>query len=211
MAIVLVALVALVVVAVVVAVIVSTSGNRKRVARAHTSPPCSPPPAHQPQAWPAPDHAREVRTELRSDGATPARYAVPALLFVVGAGLVMLRYVALDSNVPIVLGGALVLASVVVGVIAAATSGTNDNPRAVASPYPVPGTNGLAVASLVLGLVGVSLLAVIFGHVARSQLRRVPQAGRGLATAGLVLGYVGIALSIIVVVALASIVSSSGY
>ena len=71
--------------------------------------------------------------------------------------------------------------------------------------YPPPQlTNRLATASLVLGIVGAvvalftfgipSILAVVFGHVSLSQIRRDPsQSGRGLAIAGLVLGYVVIA------------------
>ncbi|SED83312.1 DUF4190 domain-containing protein [Jiangella alba] len=58
-------------------------------------------------------------------------------------------------------------------------------------------TSGLAVASLVLGILWLgwlgSLLAVIFGHVALGKMRRDPSVGgRGLAIAGLVLGYIGI-------------------
>ena len=73
------------------------------------------------------------------------------------------------------------------------------------SPYyvPNPGTNGLAIASLVLGILGLcgvgSLLAVIFGHMARSQVRTSGQSGNGLAVAGLVLGYVGLAGVVIVI------------
>jgi hypothetical protein len=53
---------------------------------------------------------------------------------------------------------------------------------------------------MVLGIVWVfwlgSILAVIFGHIALSQIKRSMGAltGRGMAIAGLVLGYVGIAL-----------------
>ncbi|NHA69894.1 DUF4190 domain-containing protein [Phycicoccus flavus] len=49
------------------------------------------------------------------------------------------------------------------------------------------GTNGFAIASLVLGLLGVILLSVVFGIVALQQIRRRGQDGRGLAIAGLVL------------------------
>jgi peptidyl-prolyl cis-trans isomerase B (cyclophilin B) len=62
------------------------------------------------------------------------------------------------------------------------------------------GTNGLAIASMVLGLVGGSVLAVVFGHVARSQIRRTGEDGDGLAVAGLVLGYIGLAASLAAVV-----------
>lgn len=58
-------------------------------------------------------------------------------------------------------------------------------------------TNGLAIASLVVGLFWMwwigSVLAVVLGHVALNQIRRSGQSGRGLAIAGLVLGYIGLA------------------
>ena len=62
------------------------------------------------------------------------------------------------------------------------------------------GTNGLAVASLILGILWIcwlgSILAVIFGHVALAQIKKSGnlQQGRGLAIAGLVLGYIALAL-----------------
>ncbi|HEU4543322.1 MAG TPA: DUF4190 domain-containing protein [Jiangellaceae bacterium] len=63
-------------------------------------------------------------------------------------------------------------------------------------PQPQPaGTNGLAVAALVLGIVWAfwigSALAIVFGHVALGQIKTKGQEGKGLAVAGLVLGYVG--------------------
>lgn len=78
-------------------------------------------------------------------------------------------------------------------------------PAAPGYGYPPPQlTNRLATASLVLGIVGAvvalftfgipSILAVVFGHLSLSQIRRDPsQRGRGMAIAGLVLGYVVIA------------------
>lgn len=60
------------------------------------------------------------------------------------------------------------------------------------SNYPTR-TNGLAIASLVTGILGFSILSVIFGHIALNQIGRSREEGRGLAIAGLVLGYVGIA------------------
>ena len=67
--------------------------------------------------------------------------------------------------------------------------------------------NGLAIASLVCGLFffvyGIpAVLAVVFGHVALSQIKRSDgaQTGRGMAIAGLVLGYGGIALVAVVIV-----------
>lgn len=48
-------------------------------------------------------------------------------------------------------------------------------------------TSGWAIASFVLGLVGVSLLGLIFGIVALVRLNRIRERGRGLAIAGIVL------------------------
>ena len=58
---------------------------------------------------------------------------------------------------------------------------------------------GRAVASLVLGILWIrwigSFLAVIFGHVALSQIKRAKgwKTGRGMALAGVVLGWIGMA------------------
>jgi hypothetical protein len=66
-------------------------------------------------------------------------------------------------------------------------------------PYPPQRTtNGFAVASMVLGILWLywigSILAVIFGHIARHQVRESKgwQKGGGMAMAGLVLGWIGI-------------------
>jgi hypothetical protein len=73
-------------------------------------------------------------------------------------------------------------------------------------------TNGMAVASLVLGILWIlwigSILAVIFGYVGKGQIDRSggAQGGRGLAIAGIVLGWVGVGtllLYIIVIVIVA--------
>ncbi|MBM7806553.1 hypothetical protein JOD57_002390 [Geodermatophilus bullaregiensis] len=57
-------------------------------------------------------------------------------------------------------------------------------------------TNGFAVASMVLGIVWVywigSVLALVFGYVARSQIRERGEAGDGMAIAGIVLGWIGV-------------------
>jgi hypothetical protein len=52
---------------------------------------------------------------------------------------------------------------------------------------PASGTNGFAIASLVLGVLGGVLLSVIFAFVALSKLRHRPQRGKGMAIAGLCL------------------------
>jgi hypothetical protein len=71
-------------------------------------------------------------------------------------------------------------------------------------------TNGLAIASMVLGIVwlyGVgSILALVFGYIAKNQvdLSGGRQAGRGMAIAGIVLGWVGVGVVILVSIGLAS-------
>ena len=63
---------------------------------------------------------------------------------------------------------------------------------------PPAGTNSMAIASMVLGVaefftMGLTAVpAVICGHIARRQMRMMPQRGEGLATSGLVLGYMAI-------------------
>ncbi|HEU0212946.1 MAG TPA: DUF4190 domain-containing protein [Jiangellaceae bacterium] len=52
-------------------------------------------------------------------------------------------------------------------------------------------TSGLAVTALVLAILGLSIVAVIYGHLALGDIRRTGKEGRSLAVAGLVLGYSG--------------------
>jgi hypothetical protein len=65
-------------------------------------------------------------------------------------------------------------------------------------------TNGLAVASLVLGILWLcwigSVLALIFGYVALGQIKSQHEAGRGLAIAGIVLGWIGVAMFLLTTV-----------
>ena len=61
---------------------------------------------------------------------------------------------------------------------------------------PVQKTNGLAIASLVLSLVGFGFIAAILGHVALGQIKRQNEAGRGLALAGVIIGWVATAAAL---------------
>ena len=76
--------------------------------------------------------------------------------------------------------------------------------------YAAPGrTSGLAIASMVLGILWVywigSILAVIFGHIAISQAGKDPTLrGKGMAIAGLVLGYIGVGFLLLVIVVAAA-------
>ena len=81
-------------------------------------------------------------------------------------------------------------------------------------PYRPQVSNGLAIASMVLGIVWVywlgSILAIVFGHVALHQIKRNPhQTGRGMAIAGLVLGYLGVAVLVLVIIAFVAAVGSA--
>jgi peptidoglycan biosynthesis protein MviN/MurJ (putative lipid II flippase) len=67
-------------------------------------------------------------------------------------------------------------------------------------------TNGFAIASLVLSLVGFSVIAIIFGHIALGQIKRNPnESGRGMALAGNIIGYLSIVLfTILIIVAVSA-------
>ena len=70
-------------------------------------------------------------------------------------------------------------------------------------PYMPPRrTNGMAVASMVLGILWLywigSVLALVFGYVAKQQIRERGETGDGMATAGIVLGWVGVGLFVLV-------------
>ncbi len=76
-------------------------------------------------------------------------------------------------------------------------------------PAPAPGRNGLAVASLVLGIISIpmcflfvpGLLALIFGIIALNQIKGNPgQSGRGQAIAGLIMGGISLAFIVLAIV-----------
>lgn len=70
-------------------------------------------------------------------------------------------------------------------------------------------TNGFAIASMVLGILWIywigSVLALVFGYIARGQIRQNGQNGDGMAIAGIVLGWVGIGFFALVLLAFASL------
>ncbi|MGH3825786.1 MAG: DUF4190 domain-containing protein [Pseudonocardiaceae bacterium] len=82
--------------------------------------------------------------------------------------------------------------------------------------YPIQRpTNGFAIASLVLGILWIywvgSILALIFGYVARKQIRERGEGGGGLAIAGIVLGWVGVGFLAIFVIVLVHGSFAGGY
>ncbi|MGH9118215.1 MAG: DUF4190 domain-containing protein [Acidimicrobiales bacterium] len=71
---------------------------------------------------------------------------------------------------------------------------------------PPAATNGLAIASMVLGILGLLFLyyigpalALVFGYRSRRQIDRSQgtQSGRGMAKAGIIMGWVGVGLAIV--------------
>lgn len=93
-------------------------------------------------------------------------------------------------------------------------AGQAPHPQAPGWGQPPRGTNTLAILSLVFGLVGSGIIAVVLGHMARKQIRLSGESGDGLAIAGLILGYLGllVALAIIIVfIVAAASVSAYSY
>jgi hypothetical protein len=79
-------------------------------------------------------------------------------------------------------------------------------PRAPVAVAPSVPTSGLAIASLVLGIGGLTILpllgsiaAIILGYMARSDIRHRPGevSGEGLALAGIVLGWISVGLAVL--------------
>ena len=75
--------------------------------------------------------------------------------------------------------------------------------------YPPPQrTNGMAIASMVLGILWLywigSILALVFGYIAKRQIRERGESGGGMATAGIVLGWVGIGFLLVFLVLIVS-------
>ena len=67
-------------------------------------------------------------------------------------------------------------------------------------------TNGKAIGSVILGVIGVtgvpfmaSIVAIILGHMARHEIAETGQDGKGLATTGVVLGWIGVTLAVLAV------------
>jgi hypothetical protein len=77
-------------------------------------------------------------------------------------------------------------------------------------------TNGMAIASLVLGILWLwwlgSILALIFGYVGKSQIERSggQQSGRGMAIAGIVLGWIGVAILVLFIVLVVAVSPQAG-
>ena len=62
--------------------------------------------------------------------------------------------------------------------------------------------NGMAIASMVLGILWIewigSILALVFGYVALNQIKTRNERGRGMAIAGVALGWIGVGLILVI-------------
>ncbi|MEU4510333.1 DUF4190 domain-containing protein [Nonomuraea wenchangensis] len=85
------------------------------------------------------------------------------------------------------------------------SGGYGYNPYA-APPPPQRPTNGMAVASLVLGIVGLiscgltSIVGVILGHIALARIKRSGEEGQGMAVAGLVTSYIMVVINVLLLI-----------
>jgi hypothetical protein len=76
---------------------------------------------------------------------------------------------------------------------------------------PVAKTNAFAIASLACGLAQfmfgplATIPAIVFGHLARGQIKRTGEQGAGLALAGLILGWAAVILGIVLVLGLVAV------
>ena len=67
-------------------------------------------------------------------------------------------------------------------------------------------TNGFAIASMILGIVWIywigSILALVFGYIAKSQIDKSGgrETGRGMAIAGIVLGWIGVTVLVVIII-----------
>lgn len=90
--------------------------------------------------------------------------------------------------------------------------------QAAEAPVPVltPETNGMAIAALVMSILGYILIGfgtffgIVFGWLALGQLRRSdpPERGRGLAVAALILSLLQVALAVLIVTVLVVVVAA---
>ena len=75
---------------------------------------------------------------------------------------------------------------------------------------------GLAIASLACGLAQfmfgplATIPAIVFGHLARHQIKRTGEQGAGLALAGLILGWAAVVLAVLLILGVAAAAGMHG-
>ena len=96
---------------------------------------------------------------------------------------------------------------------AAGIPGTPQQP-----PFPAPGTpliaepqrtSGMAIAALVTAIIGIPILALPFGYVARKEIDRSQGTigGRGMAIAAIIIGWIEVALAVIALIVIIVVVA----
>jgi Domain of unknown function (DUF4190)/Septum formation len=70
---------------------------------------------------------------------------------------------------------------------------------AYGAPPPKARTNGFAITAFVLGLIGGTILGIIFGIISLVQIRRNGQRGRGLAIAGIVFSCIWLVIGVAII------------
>jgi len=83
-----------------------------------------------------------------------------------------------------------------------------------AAYVPKPKTNGLAISSMILGIVGcvmlfcygiggfIGVVGAILGHVSKRQIRERQEAGDGMALAGIICGWIAAGISLLIIAGL---------
>jgi len=68
------------------------------------------------------------------------------------------------------------------------------------TPAPIvsnPKTNTLAIVTLILGILGFNIIAVILGFVSLNQIKKTGEQGRVMAIIGLILGLIGVLIFVL--------------
>lgn len=112
--------------------------------------------------------------------------------------------IAVGSPVLLIIGVIFPVVTIVLTVNSSTSRWLNHGGRRFRRPEfePVPASpvNPSAVIAVVLGVV-IAPLAIPFGHIARSQIKKTGQRGSGMALAGLVLGYLSLLVVLVLIVA----------
>jgi hypothetical protein len=82
---------------------------------------------------------------------------------------------------------------------------------AMPQPYFVRETDGYAIASVIAGVVGVPIVPIVLGVMARNRIRESGglKDGNGLAIAGIVLGIVQIVIWVVVILAIIGVAAGT--
>ena len=86
---------------------------------------------------------------------------------------------------------------------------TTPDPYAVAPGVPATRTNVLAIISLVISIIGFTVVGIVLGFIALSQIKRTGDKGRGFAIAGIVIGFIELVLGIILTIVFVAIAANS--